>query len=137
VADKITSIRGPGGTIYTFTAFVPPKGDDLLVFVVCPKTGDCTLVDRRGNTYPDMQSYVDGSDEFGPDDEVIANADPMHPVGNTRGLATYTKSKGFPLWAWFAIGGAVVLVAAGAVWLLVRRRGQAGSPTNSAIDSTE
>lgn len=127
VADKVRGIAGPDGKVYSHDAILRRAGGGadgtLLVVVACPAGGDCTLVGRDGATYPDMQTFVDESDDVAPGDEVFANADPTNPDAKPE-LALYTKSGGLA-WGWYAGGATLLVLLIATGWLAIRRRRRA------------
>lgn len=118
------NIAGPDGEVYTHDAILRPaeggKDTTLLVVVACPPSDDCVLVGRDGTIYPDMQTFVDESEDVASGDEVFANADPTHPDKEPK-LAEYTKNDDIG-WGWYAGGGALLVLVTIAGWLVIRRR---------------
>ncbi|WP_181787380.1 hypothetical protein [Streptomyces phytophilus] len=138
VTDKVQRIAGKNGEVYTHNAFRLPadggKKEDLLVIVACPPSDDCTLIDRTGATYPDMQTLVDESGDVEPGDEVIANADPTDPDAEPK-LKTYTRSEdGGPAWGWYAGGGALLVVLVAYLVISLRRARAAKPPDGPPAD---
>lgn len=129
VADKVRNIAGPDGDVYTHDAILRPadggKDSTLLVVVACPSSGECVLVGRDRTTYPDMQTFVDESEDVAPGDEVFANADPTHPDKEPK-LAEYIKNDDLG-WGWYAGGGALLVLVTIAGRLVIRRRRGLGS----------
>lgn len=130
VTDKVSGMAGPEGKVYTHEAILKPadggENTKLLVIIVCPPSEDCTLVGRDGATYPDMQTFVDESDDVAPGDEVFANADPTNPDAKPE-LALYTKNDGVA-WGWYAGGGALLVLLMLTGWLVISRRRRRATP---------
>jgi hypothetical protein len=140
VHEEVRDFAGPDAKLYASQVQIKDADDgkwrSITVFTACKPEGGCEIVAPDGAGYPDFQHFVDDTKLINRGDEVLANADMTSPKASAR-LETFKKSA-IPAWAWYAGGGALVVVLLlTAIWLGRKMRRRADEKTLPYAEETQ